>query len=781
MEKITRVLLFLLTYLTTSEAYTQLYVENFNDAFLEFEFHNNSYPKSANNYDWTYYNGAMTAAFDRSYDPENSTLSKWMISPSLVLKNGDVVKFRTKQDLNNCQQANRLEVRLNARKLNAPRAVINNMSYDSTLYLPAGENSVGGFTNLLLTINPSLQKTGPQAYPSEWKEYTVTISGLASNEMYRGRIAFRYYITNAGSSHCYVPMFVPPSFNSEATPYIYTAMDLAVEGSGETREAVGAVVGLWKDAYESQAVQAAPNGSRIYVDDFQVIPGNSIFMYDNTELPVNTRAAYFDFSNVTNSNTLELGIAGNQAGCAINSTIPSSRRMRVFNSSTQAIKVKPNIQNISGGTDLGITIASMDSITLPARSYTTIEISPNINMPVGSNIYCNFWLTSSNGTIVAKAKFLSKKVSPILEAKCTPYPITLFVPANGDNVTLNLVDLNDGSAFKCGGSDGLTFKIFAKKQNYPYPNGAWDLRNTFNCDHLGINEVELRVNAQGGQASCYVKINVLPIREPDFQDNFVQTIYLGQGPNANVSTNTLTSPPIVAGCITGSAVIDGIEKLNATTLSVDQKLGVPPTLGVGKYRVSWSIKNKIDWTGYGYSILNVLDTVKPNISTLSSSKTIKFTESLFVNGTYQGEVVKSVYRGKDFFTPGYGPYDNTHQYGSFPDAGIEKYEVSTPSYNGGAWVSEIPFNCSQAGQSFPVKVKVYDRSGNFRIGNTFANIAAPTAPICKNIEVELKTNYGSPQIYINPEQILDAGLQMYVVESIILHFQEINLLVRTLG
>ncbi len=102
------------------------------------------------------------------------------------------------------------------------------------------------------------------------------------DEVYKGRIGLRYYITNAGSASCMVPMFVPPSFNSPATPYIYAALDMAVDGFGDAREAASAVSDLWNQAYELQSLQVGVNGSRIYVDDFEVNPGNSIFMYDIT-------------------------------------------------------------------------------------------------------------------------------------------------------------------------------------------------------------------------------------------------------------------------------------------------------------------------------------------------------------------------------------------------------------------------------------------------------------------------------------------------------------------
>ncbi len=53
--------------------------------------------------------------------------------------------------------------------------------------------SVGDFTALLLDINPTYTTTG---YPTQWKKYTVTISGGPA--ISSGRFAFRYFVVNGG-------------------------------------------------------------------------------------------------------------------------------------------------------------------------------------------------------------------------------------------------------------------------------------------------------------------------------------------------------------------------------------------------------------------------------------------------------------------------------------------------------------------------------------------------------------------------------------------------------
>lgn len=53
------------------------------------------------------------------------------------------------------------------------------------------ETSVGDFTTLLMSMNPTLTMTDS---PNSWTQYTLTLSGLAGPT--DGRVAFRYYVTD---------------------------------------------------------------------------------------------------------------------------------------------------------------------------------------------------------------------------------------------------------------------------------------------------------------------------------------------------------------------------------------------------------------------------------------------------------------------------------------------------------------------------------------------------------------------------------------------------------
>lgn len=110
----------------------------------------------------------------------SGTISNWLITPQVTLNNGDVFTFYTRKVDGEVDFPDRLELRLST----------NGASTD----VGTTATSVGDFTTLLLTINPTLAQN---VYPTEWSQYTVTLSGLTTPAT--GRFAFRYFVTNGGT------------------------------------------------------------------------------------------------------------------------------------------------------------------------------------------------------------------------------------------------------------------------------------------------------------------------------------------------------------------------------------------------------------------------------------------------------------------------------------------------------------------------------------------------------------------------------------------------------
>lgn len=125
--------------------------------------------------------GAANAYAAANYNNTGAVgqISDWFITPSVAIKNGDVLKFWSRKVAPDAFP-DRMQVR---------------MSTIPSTNVGATATSVGDFTTLLVDINPT-EVTG--VYPVAWTQYTVTISGLASPVT--GNFAFRYFISNAGSA-----------------------------------------------------------------------------------------------------------------------------------------------------------------------------------------------------------------------------------------------------------------------------------------------------------------------------------------------------------------------------------------------------------------------------------------------------------------------------------------------------------------------------------------------------------------------------------------------------
>jgi hypothetical protein len=110
-----------------------------------------------------------------------ATISSWMLTPPVSMKNGDRISFYTRTDTAGSVYPDRLQVRIN--------------TTDESADVGSNATSVGKFTTLLLDINPAYA-VGNSGYPTDWKQYTLILSGL--NGTIKSRIAFRYFVENGG-------------------------------------------------------------------------------------------------------------------------------------------------------------------------------------------------------------------------------------------------------------------------------------------------------------------------------------------------------------------------------------------------------------------------------------------------------------------------------------------------------------------------------------------------------------------------------------------------------
>lgn len=716
----------------------------------------------------------LYTGFNYGSDVHGSTLSKWAISPPMYVKNGDVIRFRTRQRSTGCNNANRLEVRLSTHR----DAAYSYGSADSTLYLPYGANEVGNFTNLLATINPNQVKTGTGSYPNEWTIQEVVITGLGTNEYYWGRIAFRYYVTDAGTAQCMSSINIPsiPQFSTgsgEGDFFLSSAIDLGVniteavcDACGDLIEVGGAVLTAYEmGAQAANTIQGAlastpgEKGSAIGIDDIEVVPRENVYMFDYSSTRANTIMNVFDKRNLSNTVRLRLGYKGT-SDCAIDDVTPTNRRFSIRNMSNAAIKVKPHLAGLYGHMDTSLVLTSMDSITIPANGSVAVTLTLNNNLAIGT-YYSKFWITDKNNQTLALANFEAVKASrgaPI--ARCNnENPIQINLDANGSPVTLTGEEVNDGSTNGCGGTDGLSFNV----SKWVAP-GYWAFgNNTFSCNDIGDNQVRLRVfDAFGTSAECYANVKVSIATPSNVDPTYVQNYYIGQygSPNTKMAISQIAIPPVTTGCSNATPELMQVEVESPSYPGFYYQLGTSNSLGVGKYYLRWQTKINNQVLGGGTTILNVIDTIKPTIMRNSNTDTtlIGFVDHVRdeITGRWY-DYVKTHIKGEDIARP--WSFDNTYDYTNTLDytKGVVRYQVSTPWYNAGAWVDQIPFNCSQIGQKFQISVRGYDASGNSKVLLTYAKIMSPANPSCKNIEVELDTWFESPQVYVTGEEVLNVG------------------------
>jgi len=125
------------------------------------------------------------------------TINAWLLTPARLLQNGDVLRFWTRTVTPAATiYPDRLQIRLS--------------TTGAGTNVGTGPTEVGDFTTLLLDINPSYtQNLNPDppsgdpptvnGYPVDWRQYTLTLSGLPSGGA-TGRFAFRYFVENGGPS-----------------------------------------------------------------------------------------------------------------------------------------------------------------------------------------------------------------------------------------------------------------------------------------------------------------------------------------------------------------------------------------------------------------------------------------------------------------------------------------------------------------------------------------------------------------------------------------------------
>lgn len=139
---------------------------------------------------------------------DNGTISDWLATPLLEFRSGSSLSFYTRT-VTGAYYADRLQVRL--------------CTGEPCNSAGPGALGVGGFTTLLLDINPNLLSgpdgSGVNGYPDTWTRFQLgAAQGIPSSG--RGRIAFRYFVPDAGAYGLHSHAIGLDTVRIEATPIL---------------------------------------------------------------------------------------------------------------------------------------------------------------------------------------------------------------------------------------------------------------------------------------------------------------------------------------------------------------------------------------------------------------------------------------------------------------------------------------------------------------------------------------------------------------------------------
>ena len=325
----------------------------------------------------------ISVNYQSSSSTNATTLSNWLFTPTRTYNNGDIITFFTRTASGTPVYPDRLEVRFS----NAG----NGLDCGTTA------TSVGTFTSLLLTINPTLSTTG---YPQSWTQYTVTISGLTGPT--NGRVAFRYYVTNGGpggansnyigiDSYTYTSVVAPP-VNDDCSGAIGLTQGVGCSPiSGTVAYGTESLVACAGTANNDvwYAFTATSTGAAITV--------NSTPFFD---------AVYEVYSgncaNLTSLICVDAGLEGETEANVLNGLFPGT---------TYYIRVHDWLDDIPNTMNFGICVEQFTQCNLSQPSAAILELEScgadsnggcNVGLPAfqalscGDTIYGSAWAANGN-------------------------------------------------------------------------------------------------------------------------------------------------------------------------------------------------------------------------------------------------------------------------------------------------------------------------------------------------------------------------------------------------
>ncbi len=321
----------------------------------------------------------IAANYQNTSASASGTISNWLLSPVLNIKNGDIITFYSRIPAGT-EWPDRLELRISS------NAASTNVGTTAT--------SVGDFTNLLLTINPTLT-TG--VYPKVWTQFTATVSGVSAPTT--GRIAFRYWVTDGGGGN-----------NSN-----YIGIDDVVYTStGSTAQ------GVW--AGPANTIYTDAGATALYTGT----PATTVYVK-----PTVTSNYTVSFTTLTPCTSATTTVPVNVSIPATGLTVtPSTRAVCLGGSTTFAASVTagtPLAYQWQVSTDGGLTYANISGATS-----STLTVSSVTNTMNGYRY--RFVVTSAPCAAVTSTSFGTLTINPLPVASVTATDLTL-TPGQSTTIT----------------------------------------------------------------------------------------------------------------------------------------------------------------------------------------------------------------------------------------------------------------------------------------------------------------------------------------------------------
>jgi hypothetical protein len=349
------------------------------------------------------------------------TISNWLITPPLIIYNGAVLQFATRTES------------VGAANLYPDRMQVRMSTVASASVIPAGVNSVGSFSNMLLDINPNLvvgtssavSNGSVNGYPNVWTVYTVAVTGVTGTVT--GRFAFRYFVTNGGLQGAN-SLYIGLDAVRYTLPCGLSVPNYSIcAGNSATLTANGALSTtgyLWDNSSTSSSIVVSPTATTVYT----LIPYNGTMQCGNTLTSTVTVGSSLSFSIASTASAI---CAGSSA--TLSALSPATTFSWNTGSTSNTIVVSPTVTTTYSVTGIipapGCSGGTSYSLIVNALPQLNLSTTPD---PICFNDTDTMIVLQASGGIYHFV--FGSTVNPVSVSTPSPntYPVDVFgVGANG--------------------------------------------------------------------------------------------------------------------------------------------------------------------------------------------------------------------------------------------------------------------------------------------------------------------------------------------------------------